>query len=159
MRRTPTPSTSESTLASTRRKQVRIAHACKISSDGAHFRRSDECTGEPALVHEQQSMGAHETSRRMPACEVRRNFPTVDDGSPFHGQWATQKLMSCLQRKDNLSGAGSLCWATVATWLNLFIMMCQRTVLRSELPAWVPRMFWICRNCASAGTKYWPTEM
>ena len=62
MRRTPTPSTSESTLASTRRKQVRIAHACKFSSRGAHFRRSDECTGEPALVHEQQSMGAHETS-------------------------------------------------------------------------------------------------
>jgi hypothetical protein len=30
-------------------------------SRGAHFRRSDECTGEPALVHE-QSMGAHETS-------------------------------------------------------------------------------------------------
>jgi hypothetical protein len=26
-------------------------------SRGAHFRRSDECTGEPALVHE-QSMGA-----------------------------------------------------------------------------------------------------
>ena len=44
--------------------------------------------------------------RRMPACEVRRNFPTVDDGSPFHGQLAAQKLISCLQRKDNLSGAG-----------------------------------------------------
>ena len=61
MRRAPTPNTSESTLASTRRKQVRIAHASKFSSHGAHFRRSDECTGEPALVHE-QSMGAHETS-------------------------------------------------------------------------------------------------
>ena len=66
MRRAPTPNTSESTLASTRRKQVRIAHACNFFSRGAHFRRSDECTGEPALVHEQQSMGAHETSCRNP---------------------------------------------------------------------------------------------
>jgi hypothetical protein len=36
MRRTRTPSTSESTLASTRGKQVRIAHACKFLPFGAH---------------------------------------------------------------------------------------------------------------------------
>ena len=36
MRRTRTPSTSEMTPASTRGKQVRIAHACKFLPFGAH---------------------------------------------------------------------------------------------------------------------------
>jgi len=85
MRRTPTPSTSESTLVSTSRKQVRIAHACKFASHGAHFRRSDACTGEPAVVHEQQSMGAHETSCRNPywlALEVLVRHHLLETSAP-----------------------------------------------------------------------------
>ena len=70
---------------STSRKQVRIAHACRFTSHGAHFRRSDACTGEPAVVHEQQSMGAHETSCRNPyslALEVLVRHHLLETSAP-----------------------------------------------------------------------------